>query len=109
MRRIAILPLAAALSACTPMQWVKQDVAAEQIERDHQECRQSAWREASSRAWLYQPIGPVFARDSSGRGFFVWPSGAFVDPYAHQFLEESRLAHFCMRSKGYELVPAPTK
>ena len=90
------------------MEWIKHDVTAEQIGRDEQECRQLAWREAGSRAALY-PIGPIFARDASGRGSMIWPGGAFVDPYAHQFLEESRLAHFCMRSKGYELVPAPKK
>lgn len=91
------------------MQWVKQDAAAEQIGRDQLECRQNAWREASSRAWFYHPIGPIVTRDSLGRHSVIWPSGAFVDPYAHQFLEESRLADFCMRSKGYELVPVPSK
>jgi len=31
----------------------------------------------------------------------------YYDPYGHQLMEESRLAHFCMESKGYRLVPAP--
>ena len=30
------------------MQWQKQDVSAEQFQADEQECRQSAWREASA-------------------------------------------------------------
>jgi len=106
MRPIVILALA--LAACTPMQWVKQDAAAEQIGRDEQECRQIAWREAStSRGWYYRPVDPVFASDSTGRGFFIWPSGSVVDPFGYQLLEENRLAQFCMESKGYSLVPAP--
>jgi hypothetical protein len=39
----------------------------------------------------------------------VWPSGAFTDPHAHQFMEENRLAQFCMESKGYKLEAAPKK
>jgi hypothetical protein len=108
MRR-AILAFAL-LCGCTPMQWQKQDVSAEQFRADEQECRQNAWREASFRSWQYQAmVGPVFARDAGGRGFFVWPSTAYVDPYGHQLVEESRLAQFCMESKGYQLVPAPKK
>ena len=103
MRRFVVL-IACVLAACAPMEWVKQDAGAEQVSRDEQECRQMAWREASSRAY-FPPLGPVFARDGSGRGYFVWPSGALSDPYGQQFLEENRLAHFCMRAKGYQLVP----
>lgn len=108
MRRIAIA-ITLAATGCTPMQWAKQDVSAEQLGRDQQECQQNAWREASARYWFYQPMGPVFARDATGRGFMVWPSGAVVDPFGHQFLEESRLARFCMESRGYKLEPAPKK
>lgn len=111
MRPLATLALAAAtgLAACTPMQWVKPDVAAEQVGRDERACQQSAWREASTRTWYYQRIGPIVIQDSLGRQSVVWPSGAFVDPFGHQFLEESRLAHFCMESKGYQLAPAEKK
>jgi hypothetical protein len=105
MRRLAVLALA--LAGCTPMQWQKADVSAEQFQADEQECRQRAWREASVRAWQYQSmLGPVFARDASGRGFYVLPHTA-VDPYGRQMLEEQRLAQFCMEAKGYQLVPAP--
>jgi len=107
MRRFATLALALA-SGCTPMQWQKQDVSAEQLRADEQECRQSAWREASWRSWHYRTmLGPVFTRDASGRGFFMWPSTPLVDPYGHQLMEENRLAQFCMEAKGYRLVPAP--
>lgn len=109
MRRIAILALAFA-SGCTSMQWEKQDVSAEQFRADEQECRQNAWREASWRSWHHQAmLGPVFARDASGRGFVMWPTTPLVDPYGHQLMEENRLAQFCMESKGYKLVPGPKK
>jgi len=108
MRRIAILALVLA-GGCTPMQWQKQDASAEQLRADEQECQQHAAREASLRAWHYQTmLGPVFARGATG-GAMIWPSSAVVDPYGHQMLAESRLAQFCMESKGYALVPVPKK
>ena len=106
MRRLALIPLL--LAACTPMQWQRTDATPEQLRADEQECRNLAWREASYRSFQYQTMmGPVFARDASGRGFFVWPSGSVVDPYGHQLADEQRFAQFCMESKGYELVPVP--
>jgi hypothetical protein len=54
-------------------------------------------------------LGPVFARDASGRGLLVWPTTPMVDPYGHQMMEESRLAQYCMESKGYRLQSVPTK
>jgi hypothetical protein len=107
MRRIAVLAIAFA-AGCTPMQWQKQDMTAEQFRADDRECRQHAVREASFRAWHYQTMtAPVFARSSGGGGAFIWPSTAMVDPYGHQLMEENRLAQFCMESKGYALVPVP--
>jgi hypothetical protein len=43
-------------------------------------------------------------RDASGRRFFG-PYGPYADPFGDPFLEEGRLTQFCMRSKGYELLP----
>ena len=106
MRRFALVSLF--LVGCTPMQWQKADATPEQFQADAEACRQHAWREASFRAWHYQTmLAPVFARDATGRGLFIWPSGPMVDPYGHQLMEENRLAQFCMESKGYQLVPAP--
>jgi hypothetical protein len=107
MGRTCALAFCALLAACTPMQWVKQDAAGEQVGRDEAECRQAAWREASARYWFHQPLGPVFVPHPAGGGFFAWPTGAMVDPYGHQMLEENRLTQFCMESKGYRLTPAP--
>ncbi len=106
MRRLVLIALQ--LAGCTPMQWQRAVATPEQLRADEQECRSLAWREASYRSWQYQSMmGPVFARDATGRGFFVWPSGSMVDPYGYQLADEQRLAQFCMESRGYELVPMP--
>jgi hypothetical protein len=91
---------AASLAGCTPMQWVKPDAAADEVRGDEQACRVAAAREASyHNYWSQHRMQSVIA----GPGQMIWPSGAFVDPYAQQSLDESRLAHFCMESKGYQL------
>jgi hypothetical protein len=106
MRRLAALALAAACG-CTPLEWVRPDTSPEQFQADLNDCRARAWQEASVRSWSYvTPMAPVYARDASGRGFFVWPSTPLADPYGHQLMEESRLTQFCMESKGYALQPA---
>jgi hypothetical protein len=92
--------LAVAVCACTPMQWVKPDVAAAQVRSDEQACRLAAVREAGYHGyWYQQRMQPAVVAP----GQVIWPSGAFVDPSAQQFLDETRLAQFCMESKGYEL------
>jgi hypothetical protein len=92
------------LAACTPMQWVKPDVDAGQMKRDEQACQQAAWREAQYHAYWYQhQFQPIVV----GPGRVIYPTGAYVDPFAHQLMQENRLAQFCMESKGYQLVPVP--
>ncbi|HEX9433371.1 MAG TPA: hypothetical protein VF936_11365, partial [Burkholderiales bacterium] len=51
--------------------------------------------------------GPWPYRDPLGRRFIGYPYGAFGDPFGDRDMEEQRLLNFCMRAKGYELVPAP--
>lgn len=107
MRPFAVLAIV--LAGCTSLQWDKSDVSAERFQADERECRQTALREAQARAWRYQSdMGPVFARDASGRGFYVLPSTA-GESYARQMAEEQRLAQSCMEAKGYRLVPAPKR
>jgi hypothetical protein len=106
MRPAASSALAAAavlLAACTPMAWVKADATPEQLREDAVQCQQDAWREASLRSWYYQPFGPSFLRDRFGNRIVTGPYGVFPGPYGDPFMEESRLAQFCMRSKGYSL------
>jgi hypothetical protein len=72
------------------MQWVKADATPEQVAQDAAQCQNEAWREAQFRSWPSRYYG----RRRYGSGF------------SDSFFEESRLADFCMRIKGYELVPA---
>jgi hypothetical protein len=87
------------------MQWVKSDATPQRFSQDSIECQQEAWREARLRAWHYSALGPYPSRDRFGRPAFAWPYSPWGDPCGDTFLEEGRLASFCMRSKGYELVP----
>ena len=95
--------LSFAAAACTPMQWVKEDADPTQAQADSQDCQMQAWQEARWRAYEYRALyGPTFYRDGLGRTFVVpRPYDAFADPY----MEEQRLAHFCMRARGYDLQP----
>ena len=105
MPRSLIIASLLLLGACTPMAWVKPDVAKEQIDEDLVACRQEAWREARLRPVWRPPNLPYAVQDAQGRRFLVWPHDTFYDSLSDQFMEEARLAHFCMRSKGYQLVP----
>ena len=101
MRPLALL--ISLLAACTPLEWVKPDTAADQAAHDEQACRQAAAREASFHGYQYHHrLQPMVIAP----GQVVFPSGAYVDPHAEQFLHENRLAQFCMESKGYQLAPA---
>lgn len=97
--------VAAGGAACTPMQWVKADATEADIRADAAACQQAAWREAWMHSWYYRPISPYIMRDATGRPFYVWPHASFYDPFGDRLMEESRLAQFCMQSKGYRLVP----
>jgi hypothetical protein len=85
-------------AACTPVQWVRADADAAQADADSKDCQMRAWQEVRWYSYSYlaypyyrYPYGPF--------------SGRFGDPFGDRFMEESRLASFCMRSKGYELEP----
>jgi hypothetical protein len=106
MPRPALLLLLLLATACTPLYWVRPDTGAQQLETDLQHCQREAWREASWRWSFYYPFGPSFVHDLHGRRVMVWQPAPLYDPFGDRFFEESRLTQFCMRAKGYELVPA---
>jgi hypothetical protein len=107
--RLAPAFLAAALlGACTPMQWVKEGTALEDFDRDIVQCRAQAWREARMRSAFHRPVTPMMSRDAQGRPF-VYYAPSYQDPFSDPFLEESRLAQFCMHAKGYRLEPIEQK
>jgi hypothetical protein len=107
----AILGGAALLAAgCTPMQWVREDSTPATVEQELADCQRRAWSEARYQAWLYRPWAPVFLHDPFGRRHYGWPHHPFFyDPFADQLMEESRLANFCMRAKGFRLEEVPAK
>lgn len=101
MRSLALL--VSLLAGCAPVQWVKPDAPAERVASDEHACRQAAAREASFHTYQYHHrMQPIVVAP----GQVVFPGGAGVDPHAEQFVHESRLAQFCMESKGYQLAPA---
>lgn len=94
----ALIPLltVGGLQGCAAsMEWVRPDTTPEQASFDQQQCRNAAWHYSSSGPWY-----PWYPR-AGWRGF--WGGAWGPDP----FLEELRLADFCMRVRGYELVDKP--
>ena len=102
-----IAPLLLGLTACTPMEWVRPDATPQPVEADAVQCQQEAWREANNYYLGYRAFGPWMYRDAFSRPFLFHPVGPFYDPTSDRYLEEQRLANFCMRAKGYDLAPAP--
>ena len=99
MRKVAPVTLLGAMllavAACAaPARWEKAGVSEEMTATDAVECR----RAANQEAFLYIPSPPV-----------PWPYRRLNWQYDQtvRFYAENRLVAFCMRSKGYELVPIP--
>lgn len=105
-RLVALVSLAALLAGCAPMEWTRSDATPEQMAADMRACREQAWRETRWNYFnYYGATGPAVFADPFGR-HYLWPYyGPFGDPFGDRFMEESRLANFCMRAKGYELAP----
>lgn len=104
MNRLLRLCLALTLlgaGGCTPMQWVRDDADAARSRKDLAECGREAWLRSYDRSVYYGASGPIIVRDWQGRIAILNPYGPFSDP----FLLESQLADFCMRQRGYRLVP----
>ena len=84
------------------MHWVREGAAPEQARTDAAECRHRAWHEATMWSWS----APSW---HYGLGFrsHLHPRGALMSPWRSPlddpFFQESRLAAFCMESKGYRL------
>jgi hypothetical protein len=101
---LVILAGAAALCACSPMAWIKDDSTPEQVAGDLARCQQDAWQEARAANWYYRPLSPYFVPPGGGR-FVVSPGAPYYDPFYDPYMQEARLTQFCMRNKGYELKP----
>ena len=105
--RSLILATSLILVACTPMQWVKPGADAAMLSEDTAQCQRQAQREAWLHAPIFQPMVPIILRDAQGRSFVTWRRPFAYDSLGDQFREEQRLMDFCLRAKGYNLVPLP--
>lgn len=90
-----------ALTACgSQARWEKPGVSADMTATDAVDCR----RAASQEAFLYNPTGLPPPLWPYRRGYWLnW----YQIQESERFYAENRLTAFCMRSKGYELVPIP--
>ena len=100
-RMMLVLGAAALLGACgPPLEWVRPNPAAPQIQQDLAECDNSAIRETRYGYWA-----PWYPR------YGYWDSHDYMfarqQYLMDQQLDEQRLRDFCMRSRGYKLQQIP--
>jgi hypothetical protein len=107
MKRAAII-LPVLLAACTgvPTEWVRTETGAVQREKDYQECRHIAWKQALDESSSSRPLYPPW----TGTGFDMRSPSA--PGYRHEspsyFARGPREAEFtsyCMGERGYRLQP----
>jgi hypothetical protein len=111
MKTLALLCLAsvsAFLGGCVPQRWENPSLSPQDWSRDQRECSFLAYNE-SRRIYYYDPFffRPRYVRTRDGRLIAVAP-----DPFAYQheqFVREMQLNDFCMRTRGYRLVPVPER
>ncbi len=101
-RLIGLLVAIAGLGGCTPQQWQHPVYGTSQLQADLAACDHIAMQES----WRYSFSEPTVAFPH----VYTLPSGQrVVDPYPRypSYANTGELRNFCMRSKGYELVPVP--
>jgi hypothetical protein len=93
--------VATLVGGCTPMRWEHPAFGPDVAGREASECRQMAWAEAQRQSFMFGSFGrPRFAYDRYGRPY----PPMFSDFHERQMME-MQLNDFCMRSKGFALVP----
>ncbi len=100
----ALTALAAALGACTPMEWIHPQYGTSRVDADLTDCA----RVAHAESWRFAATTPAMTaphvyRLPDGRVIYDQPATYAYDPY----FNEAQLRDFCMRTKGYELQPVP--
>ena len=100
------LALVVLTTACAsaPLHWTKQGAAGEEVNRDVQECRARAWREAELPPPRREPPPVIHVSPGPGGAPNVVLVQQPVDPFEGWSAEQRRFADACMRAKGYELV-----
>lgn len=104
---VTALLLAAFVAGCAELRWHKDGADAAALERDLAACQQVARQRALHEAW---PLGLATTHSSMnvdvlGRPVAPYPTRLETD----RFLLEHDLTRFCMRERGYDLVPAGTR
>jgi hypothetical protein len=82
---------------CTPMTWSKAGFSSAEFKADDAECRELAWRESFRAPFFGDPFWPRYryGYPRHGGSSMMW-----------RMQEEQRYYDFCMRARGYRLVPA---
>lgn len=102
MRNVLPIALLLGVAACGPLpHWEKPGVDQATLVQDSTQCRRAAQQEAFR---FYTTPVPIYAW-GYGRAW-RWPGGFWQSSFdGDRDFTENRLAAFCMRSRGYELVP----
>ena len=104
-RILLCLGLVAATAGCTTSEWQNASQGTPPSEAEIAECKQAAYYEAQRQTFFYGGYGlgwpyyPSLRRATRG----PWPRSTIND----RFFVERDLFDFCMRAKGYRLVPVP--
>jgi hypothetical protein len=106
MREFCLAVLLLAVGGCASVAWTKPGVTEEEFAADSRQCQADAWQEAN---WMSLDRTSMYGGrwtypDPLGRPLMGYPYAPFGDPLAERYVQEVRLAEFCMRSKGYELT-----
>jgi hypothetical protein len=89
-------------AGCADLRWHKDGADVNALDRDLEDCRQTARAQAAREAWPPGPSMPrIVGTDVQGRAIVSSISQVNTD----QFLAEHDLARQCMSGKGYKLVP----
>ncbi len=103
-RALAMTVLACFAAGCTPVQWQHASLGTAPSGAELNYCERSAYYEAQRQAFFGDFMRPRFAVGRDGRIYPV-PFG-YYHSYHDRFFLERELFDYCMRAKGYRLVPA---
>jgi hypothetical protein len=106
MKAFCLAVLILLVSGCASVEWTKPGVTPEEFAADNRQCQEDAWRQST---WAYldrtYPYGGLWAfPDPLGRPMVGYRYSPMGDAFGERYIQETRLADFCMRSKGYELT-----
>jgi hypothetical protein len=94
LRATAFAALALLIVGCTPVQWQHASLGTPPSADELGYCNHSAYYEAQRQAFFDDFAWPYYRR---------YPYG--FHPYRNQFFRERDLFDYCMRARGYQLVP----